>query len=554
MELMSIYPMRVEVKYNYLSVDEVYIATICIMKCERNIELLDTIKKIICLDEIEISFHFEKLDSVELLKKLTNIIAKSTSEIKSISENQVDINLIDNIKHNATNLRKKIQVNNEQIYNMSTYILVKDKNLQELNTKIKKVVNTLYSSSILAKPCNFKQKEAYLATLPIMRNELILKKHNNCILTENGVTKLFPFYNEDIFENKGAIIGKANGNLCSIDIFSNKNSNYNMCIFGTSGAGKSYFVKLLLIKNAYKGIRQIIVDPEGEYIELVQKLGGNVYTIDNYNPFEIAENFVSEEKFFEKKISQIENYLKDRFNIVCNQQHRQVMIDLYNKYGISEDKESLYVLNEGPKIYTKPKYKEQVPTLQEYLNYIGCNSMLDKLKTNGDREEKQRKTEIFCFHLKGRTAEEIKKEMRLFLPKLMELIKRETIIYFDELWKCIYSDKDGYVIETIYNMFKTFRKKKASTVIISQDICDLFNVDNGNFGKSILNNTSMKVLFKMEWSDIEILERLLKNKEQIEIIKRLERGKAYMSVDNTNFELQIQGTEFEHKLIEGEII
>jgi len=100
-------------------------------------------------------------------------------------------------------------------------------------------------------------------------------------------------------------------------------------------------------------------------------------------------------------------------------------------------------------------------------------------------------------------------------------------------------------------MFKTLRKKRAGIIAISQDICDLFTLDGGNFGKSILNNANIKVLFKMEWQDIEMFERMLKNATIGNNIKMLPRGNAYVTMGNANFNLEIKATEYEHKLIEG---
>ena len=104
-------------------------------------------------------------------------------------------------------------------------------------------------------------------------------------------------------------------------------------------------------------------------------------------------------------------------------------------------------------------------------------------------------------------------------------------------------------------MFKTLRKKKSGIVAISQDIGDLFSIDNGNLGKSILNNSYTKVFFKLEYSDAEKLnnlsleEELMKNK-----IFYLERGQAYIKHGNSNFILEVLASEYEKQLIEGESI
>lgn len=185
MDLDKIYPSSLEVKYNYLDIDKVFVSHISILKFDANIELLDTLKSMLAIDEMEISMHFERKNSAEFLKELTNIISNSSSEIKSISKNQIDINVLDSVKENAINLRKKIQIDNMQMYLFNAYLVIKDKDEISLINKTRNVINILYSKRIITKMCNFKQKEAYIASLPIMRNENVLKKHTNLIVTEN---------------------------------------------------------------------------------------------------------------------------------------------------------------------------------------------------------------------------------------------------------------------------------------------------------------------------------------------------------------------------------
>lgn len=554
MEITEILPSSLEIKYDYVKIDGMYMSTVTIIKYDTNIKILNTMETLIGDDEIEITFHIKRENNYEVLKKLTNIIAESSSEMGSISKNQIDINVLDSVKSKATELRKKIQVDNEQVYMLSTYIVIKSKNVNELVAKQKRCINMLYAKQIIAKPNNFRQKEAYLATLPINSNSPAISKYTHSVFTEQALAKLFPFFESDVLNKNGILLGKANNNLCAIDMFSKKNNNYNMCIFGSSGAGKSYFVKLMIIKNAYKGIRQIVIDPEGEYVDLVESLGGHVYTMEDYNPFEISESFLDNPDFFNQKLEQILDYLSSKFEITDRDKLKGLIIRLYNKFGINETKESLYKLNNANKLYIKPQYIDNFPTINDLIDIMEEEKITDAslLKQARHSKDASRNAELFCFNLKGRGIKEINLDMKIFMPKIYELIKTETLIYFDEVWKTIGLGQDRYVIENIYNMFKTLRKKRAGVIAISQDICDLFTLDGGNFGKSILNNANIKVLFKMEWQDIEMFERMLQAARIGGGIKTLARGNAYVSMGNTNFNLEVKATGYEHKLIEGD--
>lgn len=555
MKIIEILPSSIEIKYDYLKIEDVYVSTVTIINYDTNIEMLNTIEAIRGEEEIEISFHIKRENNFEVLKKLTNIIAETGSEIGSVSKNQIDINVMDNIKEQAVELRKKIQIDNEQIYMISTYIVIKSRDKNELISKQKRYMNMLYAKQIVGKPTNFRQKEAYLATIPTLLNTDVIAKYTHSVFTEQALSKLFPYFESDVLDKDGILLGKANSNLCALNMFSVKNNNYNMCIFGSSGVGKSYFVKLMIIKNAYKGIRQIVVDPEGEYVDIVKNLGGHVYSADTYNPFEISETFLENEDFFDKKVEQIVDYVSSITNGIDKDKSRMCVVKTYNKFGINENKESLYTLNNNMSLYIKPQYTTRFPNMKDLIYTMKAEGIrgLDKLDGLGDSHNAKRGTELYCFNLKGKSVKEVKQEMTNFIPKIYELIKEETLIYFDEIWKSISFGQDIYVIENIYNMFKTLRKKKAGIIAISQDICDLFALDNGNFGKSILNNANIKVLFKMEWQDLEMFERMLQNVDIGKNIKALVRGNAYVSLGNTSFNLEVKATEYEHKLIEGEI-
>lgn len=317
----------------------------------------------------------------------------------------------------------------------------------------------------------------------------------------------------------------------------------------------------MILRNAYKGIRQIIIDPEGEYENVVNGLGGKVINKENFNILYIFEKFAKNNKdFLYKKINSVTNALCESYNIKDFNMVKRCVSKAYKKYGITNDIDSLYKMVVGDTFYTKPKYREDFPSIYDLKQiakkeFKETNEDFIKLKNigiNANKRECNMESELYSFNLKNKTTKEITNLMKLYIPFIYEMIKEETLIYFDEIWRLIANTKDSFVIKNIYDMFKTLRKKKAGIILVSQDITDLFNVDNGNLGKSILNNSNMKVFFKMEWTDLEVLERLKISKEKLDKIKGLDRGTCYINLGNTNFNLEVRATSYEQILIEGE--
>ena len=141
----------------------------------------------------------------------------------------------------------------------------------------------------------------------------------------------------------------------------------------------------------------------------------------------------------------------------------------------------------------------------------------------------------------------------LFWDKIKKDRKKKKAIYLDEIWRLIGVTSNKEVAGFIYKIFKTIRKYAGSSVAITQDISDLFSLEEGTYGKSILNNSEIKTFFSLEEENIKVLEKYtnLSEKEKIEI-KSLKRGECLMFVGDEHILTKIEAADFEKKLIIGE--
>ena len=141
----------------------------------------------------------------------------------------------------------------------------------------------------------------------------------------------------------------------------------------------------------------------------------------------------------------------------------------------------------------------------------------------------------------------------IFWDKIKENRKEKKAIYLDEIWRLIGVTSNKNVASFIYKIFKTIRKYGGSSVAITQDISDLFSLENGIYGKSILNNSSIKTFFALEEENIKVLSEYanLSEKEKIEI-KSLKRGECLMFVGEDHILTKIECSDFESEIIKGE--
>ena len=151
--------------------------------------------------------------------------------------------------------------------------------------------------------------------------------------------------------------------------------------------------------------------------------------------------------------------------------------------------------------------------------------------------------------------ENLKYGMFLFTTLFWDKIKKDRTvkkaIYLDEIWRLIGVTSNKEVASFIYKIFKTIRKYGGSGVAITQDISDLFSLENGAYGKSILNNSEIKTFFSLEEENIKLLSEFtnLSEKEKIEI-KSLKRGECLMFVGDDHILTKIESSEEERKVIE----
>ena len=139
----------------------------------------------------------------------------------------------------------------------------------------------------------------------------------------------------------------------------------------------------------------------------------------------------------------------------------------------------------------------------------------------------------------------------LFWDKIKLNRNKRKAIYLDEIWRLIGVTSNKYVASFIYKIFKTIRKYGGSATAITQDISDLFSLEKGIYGKSILNNSSIKIFFSLEEENIKILSENtnLSEMEKIEI-KGLKKGETLMFIGDNHILVKIESDEFEKNLIE----
>ena len=332
----------------------------------------------------------------------------------------------------------------------------------------------------------------------------------------------------------------------------------------------------MILRYRFFGIEQYVIDPEREYEKLAKNLKGTILKIgptsNTYvNILDIRKESIEDEKgYLATKISRLIGF----FNLIfgeLNEEEKAILeeklIKCYENKNITFDDKSLYK-EEKNRVSIEPIFKESkdMPILEDLYNILGEDKSTKKMQiklipfvkgslnffNNYTNVELNNKLIIADVYDLG--EENLKYGMYLFIDLFWDKIKNnreiKKAIYLDEVWRLIGVTSNKDVASFIYKIFKTIRKYGGSSIAITQDISDLFSLEEGIYGKSILNNSSNKIFFSLEEENILILSKYtnLSEKEKIEI-KSLKRGDCLMFVGEEHILTKIDVDNFEKEII-----
>jgi len=302
------------------------------------------------------------------------------------------------------------------------------------------------------------------------------------------------------------------------------------------------------------------------------KIGPNSNTY--INVLEIRKESVEEGEtgYLVTKIAKLIGF----FNLIfgeLNEEEKAILeekiIETYKLKNITFDDKSLYKIDSNKIAGMEFKTSEEMPILEDLYNVLGKDEKTKKFKIKlipfvkgsmkffNNYTNIEINNDLIIADVYDLGEENLKYGMYLFTDifwdKIKENREEKKAIYLDEIWRLIGVTSNKEVASFIYKIFKTIRKYGGSSVAITQDISDIFSLENGTYGRSILNNSSIKTFFALEEENIKILAEFtnLSEKEKVEI-KTLKRGECLMFVGEDHILTKIESSNSEKNIIEGE--
>ena len=554
----------------FIEVDDIYYSGLLIVDYLR--EQNDLIYKNILEtnENLYMSVFYEKQDSYKVIKDLTYNIGNTSVELEKIGKARQDSEIAAFTYNDAKYIRREMQINNEELYYICTYIIIFSKDKKDLENRINKIEGMLKGQGLISKKAYFRQEQVYKACLPFMENDKIIRETTKRNILTNSIQVTYPFISSSIFDEEGIYIGSNmyNDTMIFLDRYDReKYKNSNMCIFGASGSGKSFFTKLMIIRSHLFGLEQYVIDPDREYHNLAKYLKGTIISIgpasETYiNILDIRKESLEENQkgYLATKINKVLGF----FNLIFGKMTEddkaileEKLIKTYKDKGINFDDKSLYKKN-------KFKTSKDMPILEDLYNNLEGNMKIKltpfvkgSLKFFNKYTNVELDNKLIIADIYELGEENIKFGMYIFTELFWDKIKKERknkkAIYLDEIWQLIGVTSNKEVASFIYKIFKTIRKYGGSAVAITQDVSDLFSLEEGIYGKSIINNSETKAFFYLEEENIKVLEDNINisKKEKIEI-KTLKKGECIMFIGKEHILAKIEAADFEKEIIGGE--
>ncbi|MCL5004877.1 MAG: ATP-binding protein [Patescibacteria group bacterium] len=546
-------PAAIENAPAYLKLGDKFVKTIFIFTYPRYLSS-GWFNQIVNLPEVmDVSIFAHPVNTVSAMKSLR----KKTSQIEAQLLEREEKGLVrdpmlETAFQDIETLRDTLQQGREKMFNIGIYITLQTDSLDEL-FKIEEKINAIFEAQLIyAKPAVFQQIEGFTSVLPLGLDKLTTWTP----LNSGPASSIFPFVSTNLTSEEGILYGvnRHNNTLIVFDRFSLENAN--SVVFARSGAGKSYAVKLEILRSLAMGTDVLVIDPENEYERLANTVAGSFFKISltsesTINPFEIPIvpkgeepadvfkshilNLVGLLKLMLKGITPEEDAILDRA-ITETYASRGITAETKDFTGLQppllEDLESVLMNMEGGRNMAERLYKFTKGTYAGFTNR----------PTNVDI-----KNRLIVFSVRDLEEELRPIAVYIVLNFVWNLIRAEfkkRIMVIDEAWWLMkYPDSASF----LFSLVKRCRKYFLGVTTITQNVEDFLE---SPYGRPIITNSSIQLLLKQAPASIPTLEKTFALSEaEKSLLVEANVGEGLFFAGLNHVAIAVLASYFENKII-----
>jgi len=532
-------------------------------------------------DGIDVDIFFDRQPKDRIQQKLGQQLRINRSKIKDTSDTNSDFDDLDSAIRSGYFLKDGLATN-EDFYYMNILLTITAESLDELEWRTMEMKKLLLSQDMEAVSCHFREEQALLSALPLVSLEKKLFERSKRNILTHSVAGCYPFTSFEMCDDNGILLGvnKHNNSLIIVDIFNSRvYKNANMAILGTSGAGKTFTMQLMALRMRRKNIQVFIIAPlkghefhracsniGGEFIQISPASRNCINIMDIRKVDSTANDFLDGPATDKSELAAKIQRLHIFFSLLIpdmNHEERQLLdealIQTYNQKGITHNNESLV----DP---TQPQRYKEMPILEDVFNILKRNEDTRRLANimnrlvHGSASTFNQQTNVnldnkyTVLDISELTGDLLTVGMFVALDFVWDKAKEdrtvEKAIYIDETWQLIGAASNHLAAEFVLEIFKIIRGYGGSAICATQDLNDFFALEDGKYGKGIINNSKTKIVLNLEDEEAQRVQSILHLSEaETMAVTHFERGNGLISTNNNNVTVEFKASDLEKELI-----
>lgn len=532
---------------------------------------------------IDIDVHLRRELRGKTIDKVAQRIRLNRTKLKSMQDTSTDYEELANSIQAGYYIKNGIANNNEDLFYISVFITVSANTYEELMWRRQQMNDMLKSMDIYTHDCNFQQEAALRSVMPFLYIDPKLERKTQRNVLTSGAASSYMFTSFEMSDDNGVLLGinRHNNSLCIVDLFNTKlHKNANLCLLGTSGAGKTYTMQLLARRMRMRGIQCFILAPiKGfEFKRACHAIGGsyiklspgstaciNVMAIRHTSTPEMELideiDYSDLDSMLARKIQQLMIFFSLLIPDMTNEEEQmldEALVNTYAEFGITHENETVY----ADKAMTTMKL---MPILGDLHRHLLENPMTKRVATivgrfvTGSAQSFNRQTNV---DLSNKYTVLDLSEMGKLLPVGMMIaldycwdeIKadrtKRKALFIDEIWQLIGAGSNKQAAEFCLEVFKVIRGFGGGAVAASQDLTDFFALEDGKYGRAIVNNSKNKIILNLEPDEAEYVRDVLKlSRTELRAITQFERGEALISSNSNKVPVLVKASRAESEII-----
>ncbi|MDP2812083.1 MAG: ATP-binding protein [bacterium] len=546
-------PSSLKVETNFLRLNDLYVRTLFIMTYPRYVTIgwfAPIINESLTLD---IAMFFYPMDIQIVLKQLRNKVGTMQAQIISDHEKGAPRDPItETALRDIEYLRDSLSQGTEKFFQFSLYITIYAKEKDELDLATDRIENLLGMQLIYSRRALFQSEQGFNSTLPVGNDELTISTNMN----SSPIASSFPFVSSELTSDEGVLYGinRHNNSLILFDRFSLQNAN--MVVFATSGAGKSYAIKLEILRSMMLGTDVIVIDPENEYRHLAEAVNGAYINVSlnsesKLNPFDLPRGVSGESKaedILRSAVITLKGLIRLMIGEVTNTEDSlldRALIETYAKKDITassdlanikpplmSDLEELLLSMEGG--------EDMALRIKKYTEgtFAGLFNSPTNIKVDN---------QLIVFSIRDLEDELRPIAMYIIMNYIWNIIRSELkrrILVVDEAWIMMRHEDSS---KFMYALVKRCRKYYLGVTTITQDVNDFLT---SAYGNAIVTNCSLQLLLKQTPAAINLVQKtfMLTEGEKY-LLLEAGLGEGIFFAGSKHAAIKVQASYAEHQII-----